>query len=212
MALSYLSQAFGAEWRSQIPSSCFANIPVQTIEQLEWLLRRGPGHPQTSSCGRSFDAVAALALGRTHVTYEAQARDAGANQVFSDSGEIAEELRTEVPKGFDKVLEMVGVTTLRDSLRCCKKGGLVCMTGIVGNKWSLEEFEPMAFIPSTVGLTVYAGEVEDFMGMPLNNLVDQIASGTLKVQIGQTFHLDQIVEAHQLMESNKAGGKIVVLT
>jgi Zinc-binding dehydrogenase len=26
------------------------------------------------------------------------------------------------------------------------------------------------------------------------------------------FHLDQIVEAHRLMEENKAGGKIVVRT
>ena len=36
--------------------------------------------------------------------------------------------------------------------------------------------------------------------------------GELRVQIGKVFHINQIVEAHRLMEENKAGGKIVVLT
>ena len=43
-------------------------------------------------------------------------------------------------------------------------------------------------------------------------LVEQIAAGTLHVQIGKTFHLGEIVEAHRCMEENKAAGKIVVLT
>jgi NADPH:quinone reductase-like Zn-dependent oxidoreductase len=30
--------------------------------------------------------------------------------------------------------------------------------------------------------------------------------------VGKVFNLDQIVAAHRLMEENKAGGKIVVLT
>ena len=40
----------------------------------------------------------------------------------------------------------------------------------------------------------------------------QIKDGTLHVQIGRVFKLDEIVEAHRCMEENKAGGKIVVLT
>ncbi len=47
---------------------------------------------------------------------------------------------------------------------------------------------------------------------PLNDLAGQVASGKLHVQIGRTFRLDEIVEAHLAMEENKAGGKIVVLT
>ena len=33
-----------------------------------------------------------------------------------------------------KVLEMIGTVTLEGSLQCAKQGGIVCMTGIVGNK------------------------------------------------------------------------------
>jgi len=85
------------------------------------------------------------------------------------------------------------------------------MTGMVGNKWSIDNFSPMDAIPTAVSLTTYAGEANDFMLTPLQELVKQIAEGTLSVQIGKTFRLDEIVEAHRCMEENKAGGKIVVL-
>jgi NADPH:quinone reductase-like Zn-dependent oxidoreductase len=110
------------------------------------------------------------------------------------------------------VLELVGTATLKDSLRCAKQRGIVCMTGMVGNKWSFDDFAPMEAIPTAVSLTTYAGEAADFMRTPLDELVEQIAKGTLHVQVGRTFHLDEIVEGHRCMEENKAGGKIVVLT
>jgi NADPH:quinone reductase-like Zn-dependent oxidoreductase len=50
------------------------------------------------------------------------------------------------------------------------------------------------------------------MRTPLDELVEQVAAGTLRVQIGRVFKLNDIVEAHRCMEENKAGGKIVVLT
>jgi NADPH:quinone reductase-like Zn-dependent oxidoreductase len=139
-------------------------------------------------------------------------RRSGADHVFIDSGTIASDVRAFVREGFDKVLELIGVTTIPDSLECTKTGGIVCMTGIVGNKWSFDNFAPMDVIPSGVGFTVYTGESADFMATPFQQLVDQVADGSLPIQIGKVFHLDQIVEAHQLMDSNKAGGKIVVLT
>ena len=139
-------------------------------------------------------------------------RASGVDQVFIDTGSIAEQLKEVCPSGVDKVLELVGATTLKDSLRCAKQRGIVCMTGMVGNKWSIDNFAPMEAIPTGVSLTTYAGESEDFMAMPLEELIEQIAAGTLHVQVGKTFHLDEIVEAHRCMEENKAGGKIVVLT
>jgi NADPH:quinone reductase-like Zn-dependent oxidoreductase len=60
--------------------------------------------------------------------------------------------------------------------------------------------------------TTYNGGPEEFQNTPLNDLVKQIEAGTMKVQIGRVFHLDEIVQAHRCMEENRAGGKIVVLT
>ena len=190
--------------------SLFKSLRLETGERL--LIRGG-----TTSVG-----LAAAAIAKNHGAFvasttrnpdrEALLRSSGADQVFIDSGAIAGTVRASYPAGVDKVLELIGATTLQDSLRCARQGGIVCMTGIVGNKWSFDHFAPMESIPTAVCLTSYAGESDDFMSTPLEELAQQIAAGTLRVQVGRTFSLDQIVEAHRVMEENKAGGKIVVLT
>ncbi|CAN7476896.1 zinc-binding dehydrogenase [Acidovorax sp. Root217] len=43
-------------------------------------------------------------------------------------------------------------------------------------------------------------------------LLDGVAAGTLPVSIGRVFSIDQIAEAHRVMQANEARGKIVVLT
>jgi NADPH:quinone reductase-like Zn-dependent oxidoreductase len=183
------------------------------LEKGERLLIRGG----TTSVG-----LAAAAIAKNHGAFVASTtrnpdradllHASGVDEVIVDTGSIAEELRGKYPDGIDKVLEMIGTTSLEDSLHCAKQGGIVCMTGIVGNKWSFDQFAPMDVIPTAVCLTVYAGESEDFMRTPLNQLAHQVGQGTLHVQVGKTFPLDEIVEAHRLMEANKAGGKIVILT
>jgi NADPH:quinone reductase-like Zn-dependent oxidoreductase len=70
----------------------------------------------------------------------------------------------------------------------------------------------MDSIPTAVSLTTYAGGAEDFMRTPLQSLADEVAAGTLRINIGRVFKLDDIVDAHRTMEANAAGGKIVVLT
>jgi NADPH:quinone reductase-like Zn-dependent oxidoreductase len=136
----------------------------------------------------------------------------GIEKVYIDDGSIADKVREDEPQGYDKVLELVGTTTILDSLKCCKAGGVVCMTGIVGNSWTLDHFNPMEAIPNSVNLTVYAGGVDEFMETPLNDLTRQIVEGKLHVTIGKIFQLGDIVKAHTCMDENKAGGKIVVLT
>jgi NADPH:quinone reductase-like Zn-dependent oxidoreductase len=182
------------------------------LEKRERLLIRGG----TTSVGLAAAAIAknhgaSVASTSRNPERAALLRESGADQVFIDTGSIAEQVKEVCPGGFDKLLELVGTTTLQDSLRCARQGGIVCMTGIVGNKWSFDNFAPMDAIPTAVCLTVYAGESDDFMRMPFQQLVGQVEAGTLHVQIGKTFQLDQIAEAHRAMEENKAGGKIVVL-
>jgi NADPH:quinone reductase-like Zn-dependent oxidoreductase len=183
------------------------------LEKGERLLIRGG----TTSVG-----LAAAAIAKNHGAFVAATtrraerekllRASGIDQVFIDTGSIAEQVKEVCPGGVGKVLELVGATTLLDSLRCTKPRGIVCMTGMVGNKWSFDNFSPMDAIPTAVSLTTYAGGAEDFMLTPLDNLIGQVASEKLHIQVGRTFRLDEIVEAHRCMEENNAGGKIVVLT
>jgi NADPH:quinone reductase-like Zn-dependent oxidoreductase len=190
--------------------SLFRSLELQKGERL--LIRGG-----TTSVGLAAAAIAKrhgafVASTSRKAEHEQLLRSAGADHVFVDDGKIAEQITKSSQTPYDKVLEMIGTTTLEDSLRCAREHGVVCMTGIVGNKWSFDNFSPMEAIPTAVYLTCYAGENDDFIKTPLEELAEQIAAGTLKIQVGKVFRLDQIVEAHKTMEENKAGGKIVVLT
>jgi NADPH:quinone reductase-like Zn-dependent oxidoreductase len=190
--------------------SLFKSLRLVKGEQL--LVRGG-----TTSVGLAAAAIAkklgaSVSSTSRNPEREQLLRKAGADEVFIDTGSIAAEVKKRLSGGADKVLELIGTTTLVDSLRCAKQGGIVCMTGIVGNKWTFDNFDPMGVIPTAVCLTCYAGEAEDFMHMPLEDLVEQVAAGSLQVQVGRVFRLDEIVEAHRCMDENKAGGKIVVLT
>jgi NADPH:quinone reductase-like Zn-dependent oxidoreductase len=183
------------------------------LEESDRLLIRGG----TTSVGLAAAAIAknhgALVAATTRKPErEKLLRENGADQVFIDTGDIADQVKEVFPCGVNKVLELVGTTTLIDSLRSTKAKGIVCMTGMVGDQWSFQEFSPMGAIPTAVSLTTYAGGADDFIRTPLQDLVQQIEKGKLRPQIGQVFFLDQIVEAHACMEENRAGGKIVVLT
>jgi NADPH:quinone reductase-like Zn-dependent oxidoreductase len=189
--------------------SLFKSLRLQKGESL--LVRGG-----TTSVGLAAAAIArkhgaTVAATTRKPQRESLLRENGADQVFVDTGQIAEQVREVFPCGVNKVLELVGTTTLIDSLRCTKSKGIVCMTGMVGDQWSFQNFSPMDSIPAAVCLTTYSGGADDFMRTPLQELIDQIAEGSLVPKVGRVFSLDQIVEAHRCMEENRAGGKIVVL-
>ncbi len=149
------------------------------IEQGETLLIRGG----TTSVGLAA-AVLAKQQGLTVAATtrkperEAMLLENGADHVFIETGSIAEDVRKVFPNGVNKVLELVGTSTLLDSLRCSAIHGVVCMTGMVGNSWEFEAFSPMGAIPTAVSLTTYSGGAEDFIDTPLQAFVEAIEAGT----------------------------------
>lgn len=190
--------------------SLFKSLQLEKGERL--LIRGG-----TTSIGLAAAAIAKkhgviVAATTRKPEREKLLREHGADQIFIDTGAIDEQVREVFPCGVNKVLELVGTTTLKDSLRCVKPKGIVCMTGMVGDKWSFENFSPMDSIPTAVSLTTYSGGADDFIRTPLQDIVELIQEGGLKIAVGKVFKLDDIVEAHRCMEENRAGGKIVILT
>ncbi|WP_246797178.1 zinc-binding alcohol dehydrogenase family protein [Burkholderia perseverans] len=189
--------------------SLFQALRLETGERL--LIRGG-----TTSVG-----LAAAAIAKRHGAFVAATtrrpdrenllRSNGADQVFIDDGHVANQIGEVDKNGFDKVLELVGATALKDSLKCARPRGIVCMTGFVDNEPAFKDFMPMDAIPHTVCLTDFRTTVAKFVDAPIDEMADQIARGELHVPVGRTFRLDEIVEAHRCMEANMAGGKIVVL-
>jgi NADPH:quinone reductase-like Zn-dependent oxidoreductase len=182
------------------------------VQKGETLLIRGG----TSSIGMLATQMATHA-GLTVIATTRQAAKGplllanGAAHVLIDDGHLKEKVRAVFPQGVDHVLELIGTTTLKDSLACIKPGGTACMTGMLSENWSVPDFAPMEFIPAAVHLTVYdSGQIRsatrDFQAF-----IQTVEAGRVKPNVSQVFRLDEIVKAHQLMESNQAGGKIVVL-
>ncbi len=136
----------------------------------------------------------------------------GAAHVVIDHGSVRDQVRAIYPQGVDKVLELIGTRTLKDSLGCIKPKGMVCMTGILGGEWTMTEFTPMGDIPSLGRLTVYMGESENLTKEALQDFVHAVENEEITLQIDRTFKLEEIVQAHEYMESNQATGKLVVLT
>ena len=183
------------------------------LEAGQTLLIRGG----TTSVGLAATVLAkqhgaTVAATTRQATREVLLRENGADHVFMDNGTIAPDVHALIPGGVDRVLELIGTTTLLDSLQCAAPKGVVCMTGMVGNRWELDHFSPMGAIPTSVKLTTYSGGAEDFVRTPLQSFIEEIEAGHIKSHIGKVFDLGDIVAAHRCMEENRAGGKIVVLT
>jgi NADPH2:quinone reductase len=138
--------------------------------------------------------------------------DNGASHVLIDDGHLKENVHKIFPGGIDKALELVGTSTLKDSLECLRPGGTGCMTGMLSESWSIPDFAPMEFIPATVRLTIYDSGQIISPARDFQEFIDSVKAGEIRLPVSKTFYLEQIVEAHEFMESNQAAGKIVVLT
>ncbi|SDH75625.1 zinc-binding alcohol dehydrogenase family protein [Mucilaginibacter sp. P25] len=134
-----------------------------------------------------------------------------ADHVLIEDGNLTAQINDIFPAGVNKVLELVGTSTLRDSLSCAAPGGIVCMAGMLAEQWSFKEFAPMDYIPATVSLTVYDSGQIRVDAHNFQNFISDVEAGKVKLPIGRIFKLNEIALAHQMMDSNAAGGKIVVL-
>jgi NADPH:quinone reductase-like Zn-dependent oxidoreductase len=135
----------------------------------------------------------------------------GVDHVVIDDGEIAAQVRAFVPAGVHAALELVGVGTLPDTLRATALHGVVCFTGMLANEWIVERFYPIGYIPDGVRLTAYGGEAADLPQAALQDFLDAVADGRLRVPLYAKYPLDQIATAHAEMEAGNATGKLVVL-
>ncbi|MEV4235669.1 zinc-binding dehydrogenase [Nocardia sp. NPDC049737] len=172
----------------------------------------------TSSVGMAAASIASGYGVETAATTRRQGKSdalttAGVDHVLLDTGES---LRASVhavwPEGPDYVLDLVGTSTAVDSLRLVRRGGTVCVSGSLSG-WLIQNFEPIAMIPSGTKLTAFHSD--NFKGRAgttvLRRVIGQVEAGVYRPNIDRVFGLDDIVAAHHHMQNNQATGKVVVV-
>ena len=136
---------------------------------------------------------------------------AGADHVLLDTGgSLAEPVRAIWPSGPDYVLDLVGTSSVVDSLRLVRPGGTVCVSGSLSG-WLLPDFEPIAMIPPGTRLTAFGSDSVKGSTAALQRIVREVEAGAYQPNVDRVFALDDIVAAHRYMEDNRASGKVVVV-
>lgn len=110
--------------------------------------------------------------------------------------------------GFTKALELVGAKTVYDTMQCMKQGGVVCVTGILGNVFALNHFDPIKHIPNGVYLTGFHSNwpTQEVM----NDIFSFIKEHQLQPKVGAVYSFENIREACMALDSGCVDGKIVV--
>ncbi len=176
----------------------------------------------TSALGQAAVNIAAAAGARVLATTRNPARASGLQKLGADSAliecaDLSVRLRQLAPQGIDAVLELVGTATLLDSLAAVRPDGRVCMAGFLGGQAPIAAFDPLLHLPSGVHLSFFASAFTygnpdyPLSDIPFQTIVDRARQGVYRASPARVFRFEEIQEAHRLMESNAANGKIVVL-
>ena len=204
-----IPESYATAW-----TALFENLNVKNADVI---LVRGA----TSALGQAAVNIASHAGATVLATTRDQGRIAllktlGAHHVLIDSGSLYEAVRNLYPEGIDGVVDIVGNSVLRDSLKMPKKGGTVCQVGFLGGGEPVEAFNPIMDLPSGVNFNffasalVYGTDGYPLSAIPMQQIVERLADGTYKTRPSRVFQFEEIVQAHELMESGRANGKIVV--
>ncbi len=193
-----------------IPESYFTAYGSMTqsllLKEGDTLLVRGATSTVGQAAIQLAKAMGATVIGtsRRETSFD-KLFNIGADYCIVDDGEIN---RQKLQKQPNKILELVGLKTLRDSMLTVSHPGFVCITGILGNVFSYKNFSPIGFIPNGTFLSAFHSN------FPTQKIMDEIFSiiknNHLKPLYSKVFKLEDIVEAHRLLEEGTAGGKIIL--
>jgi NADPH:quinone reductase len=143
------------------------------------------------------------------------AREAGANDVivYTKQDFEAEVKRLTGGRGVDVVYDSVGKDTFDGSLNCLRPRGMLALFGfssglvppfdpaVLGTKGSLFLTRP--------GLNQYIATREELMSR-MRDIFEWLATGQLKIRIGQVFPMADARRAHEELEARRTTGKVLL--
>ncbi|MFY9343096.1 MAG: zinc-binding dehydrogenase, partial [Planctomycetota bacterium] len=116
-------------------------------------------------------------------------------------------------KGVDVVYDSVGKATLRESLACLRKRGLLVSFGNASGRpdpLALSELQAGSFFVTRPTLHDYTATRPELL-RAAEVLFALVAGGVLQPRVHATLPLADAVQAHQLLESRQTTGAIVLV-
>ena len=130
----------------------------------------------------------------------------GVNKIIID---IENSIKDKIGEKVDKILELVGPLTVPESLKLLNKGGICCSTGILGNVFTLDKFDPIKEIPNGCYLTGF------YSNYPTQETIDEmmtfIDDYEIIPEIGKVYSFDNVIEYSRDLENGKTNGKGIVV-
>ena len=187
--------------------TAFGSLQQLRIAPQDRVLVRGAG----SGVGIAFARL--LKAQFPHVVLHGSTRNpakATRLQAVGFDGVITEaDGKLQTDQRYDKILELVGPATLRDSFSHINEHGIVCNTGQLGNIWYVNDFDPIMELKNNSYLTAfYSGNVSQ---AKLDAMFDYIRQFNVKILIERMFTLEQVPEAHRFLQSADGFGKVEVV-
>jgi NADPH:quinone reductase-like Zn-dependent oxidoreductase len=138
----------------------------------------------------------------------------GASRVEVEGTDLSK--RIAEAKKLNAVLDLVGNSTILDSLNMLRRGGRACLAGWLGGLAPIHDFNPLLQMASGVYLTFFGSFVFGTAGFPVSDVPLQaiaadIAAGHYQAKPSRVFRFEDIREAHRVMDANQANGKMVVV-
>lgn len=175
------------------------------LEPGDRLLARGASCALGYAALQIAQALVCEVAATTHrEKYRKTLQDLGADEVIVDeAGCLAK-------KGIfaDKVFELVGPKTLKDSLKLLKPGGICCHTGILGGLESMSGFDPIKDVPNGRYLTGFFSNYPTQEDM--NSIYTFVVEHGIEPIVARAFPFDQLPDAIAHQDAGGFQGKIVV--
>lgn len=184
--------------------TAFGALKATRISKGQSLLIRG---------GTTGVGMAALLLGKalgfsiSSTTRQNSRKDLlytlGANEVILDKDN-----HIETSKKFDGIIDMVGASTVEDSLAHLKAGGVYTLVGLLTGEWLWKDFDPFNNLANKYATIYDSSNVNSSVVDELFNLINE---KQLHIPIAKVFKLDDIQDAQRyVMEKDRPVGQVIV--
>ncbi|PGG98711.1 hypothetical protein AJ80_09484 [Polytolypa hystricis UAMH7299] len=207
--LAAIPESYATAW-----TCLFRNLGLQNGQKL---LIRGA----TSAFGQAALNLAVEKGAHVVATTRRQERFAllksqGAEGVEIEGPDLSERVQEKEKKKFDAVLDLIGNTTILDSLKIVHRDGRVCLAGFLGGLAPIHEFDPLVQMASGVhfsffGSFVFGTPEFPLSDVPMQSIVEMVADKKFEANPSRVFKFEEIREAHRVMEAGEANGKMVVV-